>query len=148
MAFSSKSTKSPLAARLIIFFGLLNQWYGADLDIQEFRMLHNLRMGFDGHYYFSGGLSFVWESYIQDVPCQDKGWIRDIFVIDGNWKGKINKVRVKALLFKVQNSTSWRISKCAVWSGSVEQCRLMSCITIGSGCSHFNVSLIEEKILP
>ncbi|RXH73974.1 hypothetical protein DVH24_016796 [Malus domestica] len=39
--------------RLTTRFKLLNQWYRAELDIPEFRMLHIIMMGFDGHFYFT-----------------------------------------------------------------------------------------------
>ncbi|TQD84789.1 hypothetical protein C1H46_029637 [Malus baccata] len=50
---------SPATFRFITFFELLNQWYGAYLGIQEFRILHILMMSFDDHYYFSTRPSLV-----------------------------------------------------------------------------------------
>ncbi|KAB2617413.1 hypothetical protein D8674_013282 [Pyrus ussuriensis x Pyrus communis] len=83
--------------KLVTCFELLNQWYGAGLGIQEFRMLLIIRMGFDVCYYFLARPSLLWDSYIQDVPCQDRDWFKNILVVDGDWEGTINEVRVRAL---------------------------------------------------
>lgn len=71
---------SPIAFILIACFELLNQWYGAELGIQEFKVLHNIWRGFDNHYYFIARPNFVWESYIFDIPWQDTDWFKDILV--------------------------------------------------------------------
>ncbi|KAB2621667.1 hypothetical protein D8674_023849 [Pyrus ussuriensis x Pyrus communis] len=67
--------------------------------ILEFRMLPNIRIDFNDCYYFSARLSLIWESYIQDVPCQDKDYFTDILVVDGNWKREINGVKIRAHIF-------------------------------------------------
>ncbi|RXH75638.1 hypothetical protein DVH24_039337 [Malus domestica] len=84
-----KTTFKPITC-----FELLNQfWYGAGLGTQEFRMLLIIMMGFDNHYYFLARPSPVWDSYIQD----DRDWFKDILVVDKDWEGTINEVRVRAL---------------------------------------------------
>ncbi|KAB2626313.1 hypothetical protein D8674_017973 [Pyrus ussuriensis x Pyrus communis] len=72
---------SQSAFRLITHSELLNQWCRAKLGIQEVRMLHNLRMGFDEYYYFLARPSLIW----------------DVLVVNGIWKGEINGVRVTVL---------------------------------------------------
>lgn len=56
-------------------------------------------MGFDDHYYFLVRPSLVWDSYIQDVPCQDRDrdWFKDTLFVDGDWEGTINEVSVRVL---------------------------------------------------
>ena len=54
--------------RLITCFELLNQWYKANLGIQEFKVLYRAHKNYDGYYYFTTRPSLIWEPYILDVP--------------------------------------------------------------------------------
>lgn len=49
-------------------------------------MLHSIRLSSDDHYYFMAITSLAWKTYIKDIPCHDKYWSEDIFVVDRAWK--------------------------------------------------------------
>ncbi|KAM1034569.1 hypothetical protein PS1_038261 [Malus domestica] len=51
---------------------------------------------FDNHYYFTAWHSLIWNLYIIDVPWQDRNWFKAIMVVDGEWEGDIDQLRVKS----------------------------------------------------
>lgn len=86
---------APTTFRLITCFKLLNQWYGANLGLQEFKVLYRAHKNYDG-YYFTLKPSLIWEPYILGVPWQDKDWFKDILVVDRDWERDTAGVRVRA----------------------------------------------------
>ncbi|KAB2627001.1 hypothetical protein D8674_020619 [Pyrus ussuriensis x Pyrus communis] len=76
---ATPSDPTPLrvtAFRPITYFKLLNQWYGAELGIQEFRVLHNIR---------------------KNVLWQNRDWFKDIMVVDEDWEGDIEGITVRVI---------------------------------------------------
>lgn len=79
---------------IITCFKLLNKWYGADLGIQEFRMLYTMWKSVNPHSFFQSRVSVRWPAYISDLPRHDKYWYKDVLVVEGEWEGDIFGPRV------------------------------------------------------
>ncbi|KAB2636006.1 hypothetical protein D8674_026540 [Pyrus ussuriensis x Pyrus communis] len=65
-------------------------WYGADLGIQEFRMLYTMWKSVNPHSFFQSRVSVRWPAYISDLPRHDKYWYKDVLVVEGEWEALVD----------------------------------------------------------
>ncbi|KAM0975971.1 hypothetical protein EV1_018705 [Malus domestica] len=79
---------------IITSFELLNEWYRVELGIQKICKLYTIQQSSKCRYFFEARASLQWQTYITNLPKQDKDWYTDILVIEGEWEGKIIEVRV------------------------------------------------------
>lgn len=79
---------------IITSFELLNKWYRVELGIQKIGKLYTIQRSSKCRYFFQARATLQWETYITNLPKQDKDWYNDILVTEGEWEGKIIGVRV------------------------------------------------------
>ncbi|RXI04832.1 hypothetical protein DVH24_039106 [Malus domestica] len=79
---------APPVFRLITCLKLLNQWYGANLELQEFCVLYSVRRSSDGHYFFQPIPSLTLSLYMAEQRLVKghscRGW-------------RLERVRVKSV---------------------------------------------------